>query len=54
LGASPPPQVSEAEALDAFGPDTLYYATRLRGAANAKAKRELDFRPRRLEWLREA
>jgi hypothetical protein len=41
----------EAQALAAFGPDAVYYATRLRGAANAKARRELDFRPRRLEWL---
>jgi hypothetical protein len=30
---------------------TVYYATRLRGAANGKAKRELNFRPRPLEWL---
>ena len=41
----------EAQALAAFGPDTVYYATQLRGAANGKAKRELHFRPRRLEWL---
>ena len=54
VGAPPPPLVSEAQALAAFGPDTVYYATRLRGAANGKAKRELDFRPRRLEWLRGA
>jgi nucleoside-diphosphate-sugar epimerase len=39
--------------LAAFGPDTVYYATRLRGAVNGKAKRELDFRPRRLKWLME-
>ena len=54
VGAPPPPRVSEAQALSALGPDTVYYATRLRGAANGKAKRELDFRPRRLEWLTEA
>jgi nucleoside-diphosphate-sugar epimerase len=53
VGAPPPPRVSEAHALAAFGPDTVYYATRLRGAANGKAKRELHFRPRRLEWLEE-
>ena len=35
----------------ALGEDTIYYATRLRGASNEKAKRELKFRPRRLEWL---
>jgi nucleoside-diphosphate-sugar epimerase len=51
VGAPPPPRVSETEALAASGPDAVYYATRLRGAANAKARRELDFRPRRLEWL---
>jgi nucleoside-diphosphate-sugar epimerase len=54
VGAPPPPRVSEAQALTAFGPDAVYYATRLRGAANGKAKRELDFRPRRLEWLQTA
>src|SRR5690242_16721151 len=37
-----------------FGPDAVYYATRLRGAANDKAKRELQFRPRPLEWLSRA
>jgi nucleoside-diphosphate-sugar epimerase len=51
IGAPPPPRVSEAEALAAFGPDTLYYATRLRGATNGKAKLELQFRPRPPEWL---
>jgi nucleoside-diphosphate-sugar epimerase len=54
VSAPPPPRVSEAQALSALGPDTVYYATRLRGAANGKAKRELDFRPRRLEWLTDA
>ena len=54
VGAPPPPRIPEAQALDAFGPDTVYYATRLRGAANRKAKRELDFHPRRLEWLGKA
>ena len=51
VGASAPPRVSEAQALAKSGPDAVYYATRLRGAANAKARRELNFRPRRLEWL---
>src|SRR5262249_10293266 len=45
VGAPPPPGVSTAEAIAAFGPDAVYYATRLRGAANDKAKRELQFRP---------
>src|SRR5438477_7121357 len=30
VGAPPPPGVSEAEATAAFGPDAVYYATRLR------------------------
>ena len=51
VGAPPPPAVTEQQALDTFGADTVYYATRLRGASNAKAKRDLKFRPRRLEWL---
>ncbi len=50
-GAPPPPRVSEEEALRAAGPDEVYYATRLRGASNEKARRELGFRPRPLEWL---
>lgn len=50
-GAPAPPQFSEEQALQAAGPDAVYYATRLRGASNAKAKRELGFNPRPLEWL---
>ena len=50
-GAPEPPDVSEAQALQAAGPDAVYYATRLRGASNAKAKRQLGFHPRPLEWL---
>jgi nucleoside-diphosphate-sugar epimerase len=51
VGAPVPPQITEQEALATFGPDTVYYATRLRGASNVKARRELNFRPRSLEWL---
>jgi nucleoside-diphosphate-sugar epimerase len=50
-GAPEPPHVSEQQALQAGGPDAVYYAMRLRGASNAKAKRELGFRPRPLQWL---
>ena len=50
-GALEPPHVSEQGALQAAGLDAVYYATRLRGASNAKAKRELGFCPRPLEWL---
>lgn len=51
LGALPPPHVSEAAAMAMAGEDAVYYATRLVGASNAKAKRVLEWRPRRLEWL---
>lgn len=50
-GAPEPPQVTEQEALATSGPDSVYYATRLRGASNEKARHELNFRPRPLEWL---
>jgi 2-alkyl-3-oxoalkanoate reductase len=50
-GAPAPPRVSKEEALRAAGPDAVYYATRLRGASNEKARRELEFRPRPLEWI---
>ena len=50
-GAPEPPHLSEEDALKQAGPDSVYYATRLRAASNAKAKRELHFRPRSLEWL---
>ena len=53
-GALDPPHVSELQALQAAGPDAVYYATRLRGASNAKAKCELGFRPRPLQWLADA
>jgi len=51
VGAPEPRHLSEREALEKLGPDFIYYATRLRGASNAKAKREFGFSPRRLEWL---
>jgi 2-alkyl-3-oxoalkanoate reductase len=40
VDAPPPP------AQDTAGEDAVYYATRLRGASNAKAKRDLNFAPR--------
>ena len=54
VGAPMPPRITQEEALAAFGPDTVYYATRLRGASNEKAKRELNFQPRPLEWLHQS
>ena len=53
-GGPEPPHISEQQALLAAGPDDVYYATRLRGASNAKAKRKLGFRPRPLQWLADA
>lgn len=50
VGAPEPPTVSEEQALQLAGADSVYYATRLRGASNHKAKSQLAFRPRPLEW----
>lgn len=51
VGATEPPIVSEEQALRNAGPDSVYYATKLRGASNQKAKRQLAFHPRPLEWF---
>jgi len=51
MNAPPPPHLSEQEALATVGADFVYYANRLRGASNAKARRSLSFAPRRLEWF---
>jgi hypothetical protein len=51
VGALTAPHVSETEAKAMSGDDAVYYATKLNGASNAKAKRVLEWRPRRLEWL---
>ena len=51
VGAPPPAHVTEEQARQSAGEDAVYYQTRLRGASNAKAKRVLGFKPRRLEWL---
>ncbi|WP_047497860.1 NAD(P)-dependent oxidoreductase [Terriglobus sp. TAA 43] len=51
LGAPPPPHMTEADARATAGEDAVYYATKLVGASNAKAKRVLGWQPRRLEWL---
>ena len=50
-GAPDPPRVTEEQALTAADADAVYYATRLRGASNGKARREFNFQPRPLEWL---
>ncbi len=51
VGAPDPPHISEAEVNEIAGEDAVYYATKLTGASNAKAKRVLGWNPRRLEWL---
>lgn len=51
LNTSPPPHVSVEQALRISGADAVYYGTQMRGVSNAKAKRELNFQPRPLEWL---
>lgn len=51
LGAPEPLNISEEEGEMQRGPDSVYYATKLRGASNKKAKYEFNFRPQRLEWL---
>jgi nucleoside-diphosphate-sugar epimerase len=51
LGAPAPPHLSEAEVKVLAGDDAVYYATKLSGASNAKAKQALQWKPRRLEWF---
>jgi nucleoside-diphosphate-sugar epimerase len=51
VNAPPPPRVTVEDALTAAGPDAVYYGTKMRGVSNAKAKRDLGFRPRPLEWV---
>jgi nucleoside-diphosphate-sugar epimerase len=53
VDAPPPPLTTVEQARQIAGQDSVYYQTKLSGASNAKAKRELDFTPRRLEWLSE-
>ena len=51
VNAPTPPWISVEDALKASGADTVYYGTQMRGVSNAKAKRELKFQPRPLEWI---
>jgi 2-alkyl-3-oxoalkanoate reductase len=51
VGAPEPPLRSETEVTAIAGEDFVYYATKLSGASNAKAKQVLGWKPRRLEWL---
>jgi nucleoside-diphosphate-sugar epimerase len=52
LNAPSPRQVSVQDALKGDGgADAVYYGTQMRGVSNAKAKRDLNFQPRPLEWI---
>jgi 2-alkyl-3-oxoalkanoate reductase len=51
LGAPAPPHMNSLIVKAVAGEDVVYYATKLSGASNAKAKRVLGWKPRRLEWL---
>lgn len=51
MGAPAPPHISETQAIKTAGEDAVYYAMKLSGASNAKARRVLAWEPRRLEWL---
>jgi nucleoside-diphosphate-sugar epimerase len=51
VGAPPPPHITEEAARQLTGEDAVYYGTKLSGASNVKAKQQLHFQPRRLEWL---
>jgi 2-alkyl-3-oxoalkanoate reductase len=51
LNAPPPPHLSVEDALKMSGADAVYYGTQMRGMSNAKAKRQLKFAPRPLEWI---
>lgn len=51
VGAPPPQHVTEEQARQSAGEDAVYYGTKLSGASNEKAKKTLNFKPRRLEWL---
>ncbi|HMJ03555.1 MAG TPA: NAD(P)-dependent oxidoreductase [Conexibacter sp.] len=50
IGAPEPPQVSEIRGEVLAGSQVVELATSLRGAANAKAKRELGWQPRYASW----
>ena len=51
IGAEQPLRITEEEGLKQRGADDVYYATKLRGASNAKAKQVFNFQPRTFEWF---
>jgi 2-alkyl-3-oxoalkanoate reductase len=52
LGAPAPASMSAVVVKAVAGEDAVYYAMKLSGASNARAKRILGWNPRRLEWLK--
>ena len=55
IDAPPPPRITIEDAMKTDGgADAVYYGTQMRGVSNAKAKRELSFQPRPLEWIVDA
>lgn len=52
VGATPPLRLSEKDGQEQRGPDATYYATKLRGASNAKAKCAFQLQTRPFEWLK--
>lgn len=50
LGAPPPATASAESAEPDTGHQAVYYGTQLRGASNAKARRELGFSPLFPDW----
>jgi nucleoside-diphosphate-sugar epimerase len=50
VGANPPRHIPALVARVAIGEHGVAFMTKIRGASNAKAKRELGWRPRYLSW----
>lgn len=50
-GIPQPAWITEDEGLKQQGAVRVFYATKLRGASNAKAKRAFNFQPRTFEWM---
>lgn len=50
-GSERPSWITDEEGLKEKGADAVYFATKLRGASNLKAKRDFNFQPRNFEWF---
>jgi len=50
LGGPPPARLDERTAARELGAQAVYYGAHLRGASNARARRELGFAPRYPSW----